>query len=106
LTHRMFRRIGTSASPNRLVNVPVSNVPGPREFGRVACAPMVELYSVGPLTFGVGVNITVWSYVNQLNISVLADDATFGDPHEMTDAMVDAFSLIRQAAGLPAEVTS
>jgi diacylglycerol O-acyltransferase len=103
LTEWGFRRIATSDSPNKLINVPISNVPGPREFGRIAGAPLVELYSVGPLTFGVGVNITVWSYVDQLNVSVLADDATFDDPHEVTDAMVEAFSLIRQAAGLPAE---
>jgi diacylglycerol O-acyltransferase / wax synthase len=100
-----FRRIATSNSPNKLINVPVSNVPGPRQFGRIAGAPLAQIYSVGPLTFGVGVNITVWSYVDQLNISVLADDVTFGDPHEVTDAMVEAFALIRQAAGLPAEVT-
>ena len=105
LTEWGFRRIATSRSGNKLINVPVSNVPGPRQFGRVAGAPLVEIYSVGPLTFGVGVNITVWSYVDQLKISVLADDATFDDPHEVTDAMVDAFSLIRQAAGMPAEVT-
>jgi diacylglycerol O-acyltransferase len=37
---------------------------------------------------------------------VLADDATFTDPHEVTDAMVEAFALIRHAAGRPAEVTS
>jgi diacylglycerol O-acyltransferase / wax synthase len=36
---------------------------------------------------------------------VLADDATFDDPHEVTDAMVDAFAFIRRAAGMPAEVT-
>jgi diacylglycerol O-acyltransferase len=106
LTEWGFRRIASSESPNKLINVPVSNVPGPREFGRIAGAPLVELYSVGPLTFGVGVNITVWSYVDQLNISVLADDATFGDPHEVTEAMVAAFALIRQAAGLPAEFTT
>ena len=105
LTEWGFRRIATSRSGNKLINVPVSNVPGPRQFGRVAGAPLTEIYSVGPLTFGVGVNITVWSYVDQLKISVLADDATFDDPHEVTDAMVDAFSLIRQAAGMPAEVT-
>jgi diacylglycerol O-acyltransferase len=64
---------------------------------------MVELYSVGPLTFGVGVNITVWSYVDQLNISVLADDVTFSDPHEMTDAMVEAFGIIRHAAEMPTD---
>jgi diacylglycerol O-acyltransferase len=103
LTEWGFRRIATSESPNKLINVPISNVPGPRVFGRIAGAPLVELYSVGPLTFGVGVNITVWSYVDQLNISVLADDATFGDPREVIAAMVDSFALIRQAAGLPAD---
>jgi diacylglycerol O-acyltransferase len=103
LTEWGFRRIAASDSPNKLINVPISNVPGPREFGRIAGAPLAELYSVGPLTFGVGVNITVWSYVDQLNISVLADDATFGHPHEVTDSMVDAFALIGQAAGLLAE---
>jgi diacylglycerol O-acyltransferase / wax synthase len=105
LTEWAFRRIATSDSPNKLVNIPVSNVPGPRQPGRIAGAPMTELYSVGPLTFGVGVNITVWSYVDQLSLSVLADDATVKDPHEVTDAMVDAFVQIRHAAGLPAEVT-
>jgi diacylglycerol O-acyltransferase len=103
LTEWGFRRIAASESPNKLINVPVSNVPGPRQFGRIAGAPLVELYSVGPLTFGVGVNITVWSYVDQLNISVLADDTTFGDPREVTDAMVDAFMLIRRAAGAAVE---
>ncbi len=45
-------------------------------------------------------NITVWSYVDQLNISVLADDRTLNDPHEATDAMVDAFVELRGACGL------
>jgi diacylglycerol O-acyltransferase / wax synthase len=102
LTEKLFRRVATSG-PNKLVNVSVSNVPGPRQAGRIAGAPVAQFLSVGPLTFGVGVNITVWSYVDQLNISVLADDATFGDPHEVTDAMVDAFALVREAAGLPAK---
>ena len=106
LTEWGFRRIATSDSPNKLINVPVSNVPGPRQYGRVAGAPLVELYSVGPLTFGVGVNITVWSYVDQLNISVLADDVTFGDLREVTDAMVEAFALIRGAAERPVEEQS
>ena len=45
------------------------------------------------------VDITVWSYVDQLNISVIADDRTLGDTHEATDAMVHAFQEIRTAAG-------
>jgi diacylglycerol O-acyltransferase / wax synthase len=66
---------------------------------------VTELYSVGPLTAGNDLNITVWSYVDQLNISVLSDGSTLEDPHELTDAMIDAFVEIRRAAGLPGELT-
>jgi diacylglycerol O-acyltransferase / wax synthase len=66
---------------------------------------MSELLSVGPLTFGVGLNITVWSYVDQLTFNVLEDGATVADPHEVTDAMVSEFVAIRQAAGLSPRLT-
>lgn len=104
LTERVLRRIATSESPNRLVNIPVSNVQGPRHYGSIAGAKLERFYSVGPLTFGVGVNITVWSYVDQLNIAVLADDVTFGDPHEVTEAMIESFTLIQRAAGVPTAI--
>ena len=42
-------------------------------------------------------NITVWSYVDQLAISVITDDRTLDDPHEATDAIIEAFSEIREA---------
>jgi hypothetical protein len=45
-------------------------------------------------------NITVWSYVDQFAISVLTDDLTLDDPHEATDALIDAFRELRSAAGL------
>ena len=90
---------------NKVLNLPISNVPGPREHGRVGGALVTEIYSVGPLTTGSGLNITVWSYVDQLNISVLSDGATLADPHELTDAMIDAFVEIRRAAGLSEELT-
>jgi hypothetical protein len=54
---------------------------------------------------GSGLNITVWSYVDQLAISVLTDDLTLDDPHEATDAMIDAFIEIRTAAGLSGNLT-
>jgi diacylglycerol O-acyltransferase len=47
----------------------------------------------------------VWSYVDQLNISVLSDGSTVKDPHEVTDAMVADFIEIRRAAGLSEELT-
>ena len=51
-------------------------------------------------------NITVWSYVEQLNISVLTDDGTLDDPHEATAATTDAFAEIRAAAGLSGRLTA
>ncbi|MGD9621682.1 MAG: wax ester/triacylglycerol synthase family O-acyltransferase [Mycolicibacterium sp.] len=101
----MFRWLSTKDGQNKVMNIPISNVPGPRERARVGGALVTELYSVGPLTTGSGLNITVWSYVDQLNISVLADGKTLEDPHELTDAMVDAFIEIRSAAGLSKELT-
>ncbi|MFN8032476.1 MAG: wax ester/triacylglycerol synthase family O-acyltransferase [Mycobacterium sp.] len=101
----LFARLAHKDGQNKVMNLPISNVPGPRERGRVGGAQVTEIYSVGPLTAGSGMNITVWSYVDQLNISVLTDGATVDDPHEATAAMLQAFSEIRSAAGLPGELT-
>jgi diacylglycerol O-acyltransferase / wax synthase len=87
-------------APNQLFNLIVSNVPGPRQRGRIAGAVVTEIYSVGPLAAGSAMNVTVWSYVDQLNISVLCDDHAFDDVHEASDAFIRAFVEIRQAAGL------
>lgn len=85
---------------NKVMNVAVSNVPGPRERGHFAGAPVSEIYSTGVLSLGAPVNITVWSYVDQMGIAVLTDDRTFGDVHEVTDALVQSFTEIHSAAGL------
>jgi hypothetical protein len=90
---------------SKMMNLLISNVPGPRERGNTGGATVSEIYSVGPLLAGSGMNITVWSYVDQLNISVLTDDVTLDDPHEATDAIVQAFIELRTAAGLPVELT-
>jgi diacylglycerol O-acyltransferase len=75
----------------RLMNIPISNVAGPREYGTLDGARVSAIYSVGPLAPGCGMNITVWSYVDHLNISVIADDQTLGETREATDAMLRAF---------------
>lgn len=50
----------------------VSNVPGPREPAAVGGARLADLFSVGPLVDGIGLNVTVWSYVDRMNFSLLA----------------------------------
>jgi diacylglycerol O-acyltransferase / wax synthase len=102
----LFRWLSRRKSQTRLQNLTISNVPGPRERGRVGGAMLREFYSVGPLVAGSGLNITVWSYVDQLNISVLTDDQTLHDPHEAINAIIHAFAEIRSAAGLSDKLTA
>ena len=101
----MFRSQARRVESASVMNLTISNVPGPRERGEIEGATVSEIYSVGPVVTGSGMNITVWSYVDQLAISVLTDDLTLDDPHEATDAMIDAFIEIRTAAGLSGDLT-
>jgi diacylglycerol O-acyltransferase / wax synthase len=105
LSPPIFRWMARREKQSRMMNLLISNVPGPRERGSTGGATVSEIYSVGPLLAGSGMNITVWSYVDQLNVSVLTDDVTLDDPHEVTDAMVSAFIELRAAAGLPTQLT-
>jgi diacylglycerol O-acyltransferase / wax synthase len=98
-----FRWLGRREAPNKMMNVAVSSVAGPRERGHFGGAPVSEIYSTGVLSPGAPVNITVWSYVDQLGVAVLTDDQTFTDPHEATDALVEAFTELHSAAGLSDE---
>jgi WS/DGAT/MGAT family acyltransferase len=93
-----FRWLSKRDGQNRMMNVAVSNVPGPKERGHFGGAPVSELYSTGVLSLGAPVNITVWSYVDQMGIAVLTDDRTFGDVHEATAALVESFAEIHRAA--------
>lgn len=105
LAPRFFRAQARRLESASVMNLTISNVPGPRTRGNIEGATVSEIYSVGPVVVGSGMNITVWSYVDQLAISVLIDDLTLDDPHEATDAMVDAFIEIRSAAGLSNRLT-
>jgi diacylglycerol O-acyltransferase len=53
-------------------NLIVSNVPGPRQEATVAGARLTDLFSVGPILEGMGLNVTAWSYVDRMNFSLLS----------------------------------
>jgi WS/DGAT/MGAT family acyltransferase len=101
----VFRKQAQRLESASVMNLTISNVRGPRERGVIEGATVSEIYSVGPVVVGSGMNITVWSYVDQLAISVITDDRTLDDPHEATDAMLDAFIEIRTAAGITGDLT-
>ncbi len=53
-------------------NLAVSNVPGPREPLYLDHVRLSSWFSTGQVFEGMGLNITVWSYVDQFNFSFLA----------------------------------
>jgi diacylglycerol O-acyltransferase len=78
--------------------VAVSNVPGPRQQLETDEALLESLYSVGPLQEGNGLNITVWSYCDQLNFSVICCAKRIPDPHRITAAIERELQRLQEAA--------
>ena len=77
--------------------VTVSNVPGPRQQLETDQAVLESLYSVGPLQEGNGLNITVWSYMDQLNVSALACHRAMPDLERLTGYIPEAFRELQAA---------
>ena len=74
------------------INLVVSNVPGPERRLYAAGTALHELYSVGPVLEGIGLNITVWSYLDRLFVGLLACRDEVPEPHRITDAMHTALA--------------
>lgn len=89
---RHYSSMGLAEKHAPPINLVVSNVPGPSEPLYVAGAKMEGIYSVGPILEGIGINVTVWSYCDQLNVGVIACREHIADPHEITDGMAAALA--------------
>jgi len=89
---RAYERWGGANRHRPAVNCVVSNVPGPREPLYVAGAKLTGLYSVGPILPGIGLNVTVWSYVDRMNFSAMSCRELLADPHDITDRIGKAIA--------------
>jgi diacylglycerol O-acyltransferase / wax synthase len=78
-------------------NTVVSNVPGPREPLYLGGATMTHYIPVSAVADPVGLNITVQSYVDQLDIGLLACAELLPDLHDLADAVVGEFDALRAA---------
>jgi WS/DGAT/MGAT family acyltransferase len=70
-----------------VLNLVISNVPGPREPLYCAGARMVAYYPVSTITDGVGLNITVISYLDHIDIGIIGDREQLEDPWPMVEGM-------------------
>jgi WS/DGAT/MGAT family acyltransferase len=70
-----------------VLNLVISNVPGPREPLYLAGARMLAYYPVSTITDGVGLNITVISYLDHIDVGIIGDREQLEDPWPMLEGM-------------------
>ncbi len=70
-----------------VLNLVISNVPGPREPLYCAGARMHAYYPVSTITDGVGLNITVISYLDHIDVGIIGDREQLDDPWSMLEGM-------------------
>lgn len=96
---RQYSRFNLADRHPPALNLVVSNVPGPREPLYAGGARLDELYSVGPVLEGIGLNITVWSYLDRLFVGVLGCRETVPDARRLLGDIEAALAELSDLVG-------
>ena len=86
------------------MNVTISNVPGPREPLYAAGSTLLHYYPVSTIVDGQGLNITVQSYLNNLDFGLVACSELLPDLERLGDAIIEDLELLVKTAGLDVAV--
>lgn len=98
LAARMWTRAGLDGSIPPVMNLIISNVPGP-PFPLYSAGGLVEaMYPMGPLLMGTGLNITVFSYRDSVDFGFLVCREAIPDPWPLADHIPIAFAELLKAA--------
>jgi len=82
------------------VNVVISNVPGPREPLYMSGAKMKNFFPVSTVAPGVGLNITVQSYVDTLDFGLVASRELVPDLDDLLELHIAEIGVLFDAAGI------
>jgi hypothetical protein len=80
-----------------VVNVLISNVPGPRKEKYCLGAKMLHCYPVSAIGHGLALNITLISYLDQLDFGLIACRETVPDIDTLTGYIVAEFEELKRA---------
>jgi hypothetical protein len=80
-------------------NLVISNVPGPPFPLYLAGAELVAAYPMGPIIDGAGLNITVLSYRDHVDIGFLADRDLVPDVWDLAALVQPAFDELKELSG-------
>ena len=81
-------------------NVIVSNIVGPPVSLYFAGARLVAAYPMGPITDGIGLNITVQSYLDSLYFGLMASPNTVPEVWNLAHGLTDALHELAKAAAM------
>jgi WS/DGAT/MGAT family acyltransferase len=97
---RLYSRIKGADRHRPLFNVTISNVPGPPFPLYSAGARLVANYPAGPIIDGTGLNMTVMSYLDQLDFGLLACPDVFDDVWALADDLHGALAELVAVTGV------
>jgi WS/DGAT/MGAT family acyltransferase len=89
----------------QVVNMCISNTMGPPFPLYCAGAKVTALYPVSIATHGVGLNVTVQSYLDHIDIGLTCDHKAVPDADHLGDLMVDSFEELSSAAAKAAKAS-
>jgi len=78
--------------------VMVTSVAGPRKPLRAGPMPVENFISVGHMKYVAGLNVTVWSYADNLNFAIYACREAVPDAWRIADAIDESFAELAKAA--------
>ena len=95
---RIMSRLRIADRTRSPINLVISNVPGPTAPLSIAGARLEAIYSVGPILEGIGLNITMWSYLGQMNFGLLSCQSLLPDLWRLADLLHDSMAELVKAA--------
>jgi hypothetical protein len=98
-TVRLWSRSHAANVVHPPLNVILSNVAGPKEPIRIGPVTLEALYSVGPILEGIGLNITAWSYEDELGVSLIGCPSSLSDPWLLVDHLHRSLDELARAVG-------
>ncbi len=98
LAARMYTAAGLDSRTPPIMNLIVSNVPGPPFALYCAGARIEALYPMGPLLYGTGVNVTVFSYEDGIDFGFMTDRELVPDAWELAEGIDLALEELLHAA--------
>jgi diacylglycerol O-acyltransferase len=95
---RLYSRLNLAKKHRPPINLVVSNVPGPTEPLFISGARLLAIYSMGPILENIGLNVTVWSYLDALNFGIVGCDDTMPDVSALAVHVHEALTELQKAA--------